>query len=355
MWSIGTSKRAVRGAILFQRGRLKTTSLHWQQDLPVVSPLFVRDTATAHNLLSLRRFASRDSSEAFEPNKKNHRDQSTQRSNKSANNNAPLSNHRHQRQREQTQQTPRNASDSRDNKNNNRNSNIGGSQPDVAAISDLTSKLAALHRQIFEAGLRANYPVWKVEDTRLEDESFLVHEQEQKRQELMPHIASAVDDLRHYVLGPNSILRPSNKHRHEFTAIVERILQLCLHCSSRDTQLFDNHVTGLLELLQQFKFEINHRQCHLAVQLAAREGQWEQAAALYSSHIDPDQAGYTPVVGSALDIVTGLYCLARAAQQQQPNVGPPVERVLEGVLHLSLVSSSDTERCESMIDVQVLG
>ena len=309
--------------------------------------LFVRNTAPTHRSLSLRLFASHGSNDAVASNDRNYRDKSNRRSNKSANDNSPVSNHRHRRRPELTQQqAPKNVNSSHTNKNNNRNSNIDGRQPDVAAISDLTSKLSALHRQILEAGLRADYPVWKQEATRPEDGSSLVHEQEQRRQELISHIASVVDDLRHYVLGSNSILHPSNRHRHEFTAIIERIFQVCLHCSSRDTRMFDNHVTGLVELLQQFKFEINHRQCYLAVQLAAREGEWERAAALYSSHIDPDQAGYTPVVGSALEIVTGLYCMARAAQQQ-PSGGPAVERVLEGVLHLSLVSSSDTEICES--------
>ena len=146
-------------------------------------------------------------------------------------------------------------------------------------------------------------------------------------------------------MDPKAILSPSGKHRHEFSAIFERLLRLYLQCSSRDTQLFENHVASLLQLFQHFQFEISHRQCHLAVELAAREGQWERAATLYASHIDPAQGGYTPVVGGAMETITGLYCLARAAQQH-PSAGPAVERVLEGVLHLTLVSSSDAEKCE---------
>jgi len=142
-----------------------------------------------------------------------------------------------------------------------------------------------------------------------------------------------------------NILRPSGKHRHEFSAILERILALYLQCATPKTtqQLFTNQVSGdLLQLMNHFQLELNHRQCDLAVQIAAREGLWDQAAELYTSHIDPDQGGYTPVTKTCMtETIRGLYCIARAAANSLP-----VEKVFEGVLSLSLVSSYDTEKCK---------
>jgi hypothetical protein len=104
----------------------------------------------------------------------------------------------------------------------------------------------------------------------------------------------------------------------------------------------------LVDLVRnQFQLELTHKQCDAAVQVAARDGRWADAALLYSNHIDPDAAGYLPVVTTTAtagdrSTVSGLYCIARAAMEAGTL---PVESVLDGVLKLSLVSPTDTENC----------
>ena len=228
-----------------------------------------------------------------------------------------------------------------------KNRNNRNRKPDVVAISEITSKLASLQYLIAEVGLEDRIPIWNYdhESTQNVDAG--------ERDEILQQIGAVVDELRHYVFQKN-ILHPSGKHRHAFSAILERILGLYLQCSSPETQLYPNQVAGgndsLLGLMQHFQLELTHRQCDLAVQVAAREGRFREAAQLYASHIDPDQGGYTPVTGSSTvlmeTIIAGLYCMARGAALESGGGGMPTEQVFEGVLNLSLVSSSDTEKCK---------
>jgi len=224
-------------------------------------------------------------------------------------------------------------------------------KPDAAAIAEITSQLASLQYLIAEVGLEDRIPIWNYDHESTQNN---VHADE--RDEILQQIGAVVDELRHYVFQKN-ILHPSGKHRHAFSAILERILGLYLQCSSSETQLYPNQIAGgndsLLGLLQHFQMELTHRQCDLAVQVAAREGRFREAAQLYASHIDPDQGGYTPVTGNSSStvetVIAGLYCMARGAALESGGGGMPTEQVFEGVLNLSLVSSSDTEKCKCIV------
>ena len=223
--------------------------------------------------------------------------------------------------------------------------------PDIAAISEITYALAELQHRVAEAGLDDRTPIWRF-DRRDAAVAALPdvgdEEEEEWRREMLERITVVADELRHYVLD-REVLRPDGRHRHEFSAIVERLMELYWQCSSATTSLYPDQITELLDLMRQYRLDLNHRQCDLAVQIAAREGRFREAARLYAEHIDPDQSGYTPAADPRT-AVAGLYCTARAAAVGATGGGGggvlPVERVLEGVLSLSLVSPSDTEKCK---------
>jgi hypothetical protein len=148
----------------------------------------------------------------------------------------------------------------------------------------------------------------------------------------------------------NLMIRPDRKHRAEFKSIVEYLLQIYADCGiilddDKNVVSVYDEVLKLIHLYRSFRLELSHKMCDSAILVAALENRWNDAAKLYSSHIDPEENGFIPVTSNS-DIngaVNGLYCIARAALESG---SPPVESVFNGVRNLSTVSPPDAEKCE---------
>ena len=97
----------------------------------------------------------------------------------------------------------------------------------------------------------------------------------------------------------------------------------------------------ILGMIQQYNLDLPHYD-H-AIQAAALERNWSEAARLFREKIDPDDSGYTPVDMSVQNPL-GLYAIAKDAQNNgHSNVA---DRVMDAVMSLTMVSPTDQERCE---------
>jgi hypothetical protein len=267
----------------------------------------------------------------------------------------------------------------------------GEARPDIAAINLVAQKLALLQRRIREVGLDRLAPVWEhIPHDNSGPAAMVVggvmdqDEKEEARRTILQDIDTVVEHVQKLI--DKDTIRPDGRHRLEFSILAERILKLYRYCCSptylasienNDSSSADigsgsvlgraMHVEKLLT--KTYRLELSHRQCSALVRIAAYEGKWDAAADIYLNHIDPDQAGYTPVVlttstnrrggtetgGSHDDdmdfTVSGLYCVARAALESH---AAPVEHVFRAVSNLSSVSPSDTEKCASVLSVIAL-
>ena len=99
----------------------------------------------------------------------------------------------------------------------------------------------------------------------------------------------------------------------------------------------------VMNIIQSYNLDLPHYD-H-AIQAAAVEKNWAEAARLFRQKIDPDEAGYTPVEVSVQNPL-GLYAIAKDAQKNQD--GNVADRVMDAVLNLTMVSPTDQEKCECM-------
>lgn len=212
---------------------------------------------------------------------------------------------------------------------------LASTRPDAMAINVISKKLTLLLRRLAQGGYDNLTPVWQL---------FEQQEPDEEQKEIFSTTVDIVVILKRQL--EQGVILPGTKHRHEFVVLTERILRIYSYCGgsgSQNQRLF-HECERLLHLLQHYGLELTHKHCDAVVQVAARNGRWTKAAALYFNHIDPDASGYLPVTATAgMSTVTGLYCIARAARDAGT---PPVENVLEGVLKLSLVSPVDSENCK---------
>jgi hypothetical protein len=139
-------------------------------------------------------------------------------------------------------------------------------------------------------------------------------------------------------------LRPSGKHRHEVSRLLEKIFHLYSESVSPtpDQSVLDECTRLMDRMLKDWKIELQHKHCEYGVLIAARENRWKEASEIFWTHIDPGDSGYNPCDVSVSNPI-GLYAIARAAQEKGV---PVVENVFDGVLRMSMVSPLDQENCK---------
>jgi hypothetical protein len=139
-------------------------------------------------------------------------------------------------------------------------------------------------------------------------------------------------------------IHPNGKQRHQVARLMEKIFHLYSQVANEEET--EPSVLAecqrLIRLMQmEWQMELTDQHCESAVLVAAREQKWREAAEIYRSHIDPGDSGYIPCDVLAIKPV-GLYAIARDSQEKG---APVVDNVFDGVLQLSMVSSSDQENC----------
>jgi hypothetical protein len=139
-------------------------------------------------------------------------------------------------------------------------------------------------------------------------------------------------------------LRPSGKHRHEVSRLLEKIFQLYSESVSPtpDQSVLDECIRLMDRMLKDWKIELQHKHCEYGVLIAARENRWKEASDIFWTHIDPGDSGYNPCDVSVSNPI-GLYAIARSAQEKGV---PVVENVFDGVLRMSMVSPLDQDKCK---------
>ena len=133
----------------------------------------------------------------------------------------------------------------------------------------------------------------------------------------------------------------SGQHRVELSKYFDWALR-GLSVSQSDDPSFSKYdlCVKIMACLNSWNVNVQHSHCDSAMLVAAREGRWREAAELFSSRIDPDCGGHSPI-NISVKYPIGLYCMARYAQE----IGnSPVDSVFNGVLHMSIVSPSDQDR-----------
>jgi hypothetical protein len=219
---------------------------------------------------------------------------------------------------------------------------------DMAALNELSKEINQLQWKSQQLEHHRSPRVWEIDPISTADSEEARPTCSPQQQELFLHCGATVNRLREFL--KNLMIRPDRKHRVEFKSIVEYLLQIYTDCGiilddDKNIVSVYDEVLKLIHLYRSFKMELSHKMCDCAILVAARENRWNDAAKLYSSHIDPEENGFLPVTSNS-DIngaVNGLYCIARAALESG---SPPVESVFNGVRNLSTVSPPDAEKCE---------
>jgi hypothetical protein len=165
---------------------------------------------------------------------------------------------------------------------------------------------------------------------------------DERRQERFQRTRQVIGQIREHV--KDGTIRPSSKHRLEVTVLFERILKIYSESLSTDDVSVFEECNVVLDMMNEWKLELQHKHCEYAILAAGREERWKEAADLFWSHIDPEDSGYIPFDVDASNPV-GLYAIARFAQVQGTAV---VENVFDGVLRMSMVSPTDQKKCKFM-------
>jgi hypothetical protein len=201
---------------------------------------------------------------------------------------------------------------------------------DKVVLRELVASLQSLQQRC--DGLEDLPPIW-VNNLPALDE---------RRQERFHRTRQVIGQIREHV--KDGTLRPSGKHRLELTVLFERILKNYSDSLSTDDVSVFEECTVVLNMMNEWKLELQHKHCEYAILAAGREERWKDAADLFWSHIDPEDSGYIPFDVDVSNPV-GLYAIARFAQVQGTAV---VENVFDGVLRMSMVSPTDQKKCKSM-------
>ena len=151
------------------------------------------------------------------------------------------------------------------------------------------------------------------------------------------------------------LLEPS-KYRPEFSILLERVLQL--YSDSIATPSDFAECRRVLDLLTSWTLDVQQSHVDHVLAAAVRVQQWKTAAQLFERHIDPDVGG-RPYDMSVSNPV-GLYAVAKHAQEESATAAggttttslssssAAVDRVMDAVLKLSMLSSTDQDTCTSI-------
>jgi hypothetical protein len=199
---------------------------------------------------------------------------------------------------------------------------------DKVILRELVASLQSLQQRSDE--LEDLPPIWSNSLPALDE---VRNERFQETRKVLRQIRDHVRD---------DTLRPSGKHRHELTVLLERVLKLYSESLSTDDVSVFEECNVVLEMMNEWKLELQHKHCEYAILAAGREERWKDAANIFWSHIDPEDCGYIPFDVDVSNPV-GLYAIARFAQEQGTAV---VENVFDGVLRMSMVSPTDQRKCK---------
>jgi hypothetical protein len=229
--------------------------------------------------------------------------------------------------------------------------NVNNKRNDKLALRKISMVMAQIQSEIKSLS-RPMAPIWMIETKSSAMNCQDIISDMTTRREIFFATSRLFDEIL-IPLTQQSIIQPSGKHRMEFSAIVDNIFRFYHECyiddnyhmkqhTKRSPSVFDKCI-HLLKLLQDHQYEPSHYHCYVAATLAAREGRWIEGAAIYETHI---QSALTPTQSSA-DISTaiGLYIIARASQRRVGRSIVPVDRVMNNVLQLTLVSPQDSDLC----------
>lgn len=197
-------------------------------------------------------------------------------------------------------------------------------------LSEARQEIAALQYQL--SHLASLPPVWDaatVDDSKEERKAIF-----QDTQSLVGHIEAAVKSRQ---------LNPLGKHGRELSHLLGQVLVVYAQTatSHSDPPAFDA-CCNVMVLLQEWNFDIQPLHYACAVEAAARESKWREAAEMFWIQIDPDASGHTPMKISK-NLVVGLYAIARNSQNEG---GTTADHVMDAVLRMTMVCPMDQDKCE---------
>jgi len=174
--------------------------------------------------------------------------------------------------------------------------------------------------------------------------------------ELRKEIFDETNDLVDTIVARvrDGTIRPTRNHGSAISVLLENILTLYGHSCCRsthssgrddedggsDSSVYDE-CKKVLELMREWKVDLQHKHSEQVATVAAREGRWKESAELFLDRIDPEHSGFAPYDVSVSNPV-GLYAIARYAQERGSSV---VDSVFDAVLRMSMVSSTDQSKC----------
>ena len=204
---------------------------------------------------------------------------------------------------------------------------------EVPKPSDLITETARALFQLQEKGKgdENRAPVW------FDEESSSV-----VACELLEETTTLLDRLESFV--ETGVLLPEGKHRHATSVLMEGFLKVC--ALSGDVAGAHSLGSRVLKLIDTWQIDRQHTHVEPMVEIEARSGHWKEAASLYMQRIDPDQAGFNPMVVDVSNPI-GLYAVARA----DPDAA--FHNTLHAVSCLRMVSPEDQGQCTFNVAIYV--
>ena len=202
----------------------------------------------------------------------------------------------------------------------------------TVTLSEAARHITFLAQRLSELGTLP--PVWSAEATKV-DSAEVREACFDDAQMLVQRIEYSVNTQK---------LNPMGKHGRELSHLLGHILEIYSQTAvqtKREVSIFDACCI-VLTLLQEWNLDIQPYNYACAVEVAARESRWKEAAYLFWEQIDPDAHGYTPM-GISRHLAVGLYVIARNSQTEG---GSAVEHVMDAVLRMSMVCPTDQDKCK---------
>ena len=196
---------------------------------------------------------------------------------------------------------------------------LSEARKDIAYLQHRLSKLGSLP------------PVWDVPtvyDSKEERNAIF-----QDAQSLMGRIEAAVKSRQ---------LNPFGKHGRELSHLLGQVLVVYkqVATSHGGPPAFDACCNAMV-LLQEWNLDIQPLHYACAVEAAARESKWKEAAEMFGIQIDPDATLHTPMEISE-NLVIGLYAIARNSQSEG---GATADHVMDAVLSMTMVCPTFQDKC----------
>jgi hypothetical protein len=164
----------------------------------------------------------------------------------------------------------------------------------------------------------------------------------QEAKSLVGHLKAAVRSRQ---------LNPAGKHGNELVHLLGQVLAVYAQTATPhgDPPAFDA-CCDAMTLLQEWNLDVQPLHYACAVEAAARESRWKEAADMFWIQIDPDASGHTPMEISQ-HLAVGLYAIARNSQNEG---GTTADRVMDAVLRMTMVCPMDQDKCKSYNDGHAL-